>query len=390
MSIAMTLFFKRYLIAIATISALSGCSYLPTIGPSSSEIDKTSTQIGTGSLQIVNVDDAVARKLLAFRTQRSFSDVLGGGLGASQNIGSGDIIEISIWEAPPATLFGVGAVDARSGPSASRVTTFPEQVVSREGSINIPFAGAIKVSGSTLSQIEKEIVNRLKGKANQPQVIARLIRNTSSTVTVVGEVTTSTRFPLTPLGERLLDAIAAAGGAKQPINKTTIQMTRGSQVYSLPLETVIRDPKQNVVLQPGDVVTALFQSLSFTALGATGKNEEINFEAQGISLAQALARSGGLLDARSNPQGVFIFRYEPADALTWPTSPVATTPEGTVPVIYKFDLKNPTSFFVMQSFAMSNKDLLYVSNAPIAEFQKFLNVVFSVAYPVLNAAQVVK
>ncbi len=386
----MTLFLKRSFSLCALLCVLPGCSYLPTIGPTSSEIDKTSTQIGTGALQIVNVDDAVARRLLAFRTQRSFSDVLGGSPGASQNIGSGDVIEISVWEAPPATLFGTGSVDARSGPSASRVTTFPEQVVTREGNINIPFAGAIKASGSTLSQIEREIVSRLTGKANQPQVMARLIRNTSSTVTVVGEVTTNTRFPLTPLGERLLDAIAAAGGAKQPISKTTIQMTRGAQVYSLPLETVIRDPKQNVLLQPGDVVTALFQPWSFTTLGATGKNEEINFEAQGISLAQALARSGGLRDDRSNPQGVFIFRYEPVDALSWPTTPVATTPEGTVPVIYKFDLKNPTSFFVMQSFAMSNKDLLYVSNAPVAEFQKFLNLVFSVAYPVLNAAQAVK
>ena len=36
------------------------------------------------------------------------------------------------------------------------------------------------------------------------------------------------------------------------------------------------------VLQPGDVVTSLFQPLSFTVLGATGKNEELNFEAQGI------------------------------------------------------------------------------------------------------------
>ena len=143
-------------------------------------------------------------------------------------------------------------------------------------------------------------------------------------------------------------------------------------------------------LQAGDVVTALFQPFSFTALGATGKNEEINFETQGITLAQALARSGGLLDARSDPKGVFIFRFEPKAALTWPRQPVTATPEGMVPVIYRIDLKNPNSFFVMQSFALNNKDILYVSNSPVAELQKFLNVVFSVAYPVLNAVQATK
>lgn len=72
-----------------------------------------------------------------------------------------------------------------------------------------------------------------------------------------------------------------------------IQVTRGDIVALEPLDTVIRDPRQNVPLKAGDVVTALFQPYSFTAFGATGKNEEINFEAQGITLAQALARAGG-------------------------------------------------------------------------------------------------
>ena len=61
------------------------------------------------------------------------------------------------------------------------------------------------------------------------------------------------------------------------------------------------------------------------SLGSTGRNEEINFEAQGITLAQALARAGGLNDARSDARGVFIFRFEPKAALDWPRQPVATT-----------------------------------------------------------------
>ncbi|KAJ3472924.1 hypothetical protein NLI96_g13199 [Meripilus lineatus] len=192
---------------------------------------------------------------------------------------------------------------------------------------------------------------------------------------------------LTPRGERLLDALASAGGVRQPIDKITLQVTRGSAVASLPLDVVIRDPRQNVPLQAGDVVTALFQPFSFTALGATGKNQEVNFEAQGITLAQALARSGGLEDTRSDARGVFIFRLENADALRWPTSPVRTTADGRVPVIYRIDLKDPNAFFVAQSFVMDNKDVLYVSNAPVTEIQKVLNLVFSVAYPVVTGVQ---
>ena len=39
---------------------------------------------------------------------------------------------------------------------------------------------------------------------------------------------------------------------------------------------------------------------------------------------------------------------------------------------------------------MDNKDVLYVSNAPVTELQKFLNVVFSVAYPIVNGVQTFK
>jgi polysaccharide export outer membrane protein len=94
--------------------------------------------------------------------------------------------------------------------------------------------------------------------------------------------------------------------------------------------------------------------------------------------------------SRSDAQGVFIFRLEPEKALDWPRQPVATTPDGLVPVVYRMDLRDPASFFVMQSFPVSNKDVLYVSNAPAAELQKFLNLVFSVAYPILTTVQVTR
>lgn len=87
---------------------------------------------------------------------------------------------------------------------------------------------------------------------------------------------------------------------------------------------------------------------------------------------------------------MFIFRLEDRQALTWPSQPVRTTVNGKVPVIYHINLKDPDSFFVAQSFMMDNKDVLYVSNAPVAELQKVLNLVFSVAYPIVSGVQTFK
>lgn len=388
----MTVLLRRsgYL-AFALACALAGCTLIPNVGPSTGKVEESAGQPGPEAsvIQVVTVDDAVTRRLLSRRKQRLFSEALGAtAVPGGMTIGPGDAIEVNIWEAPPATLFSGGfSTELRGNTSGSRVVTLPEQVIDRDGFVNIPFAGKITAAGRSLSDIEQEVARRLKGKANQPEILVRRVRNASSTVTVVGEVGNSVKVPLTPSGERLLDALAAAGGVRQPVNKMTVQITRGNDFYSMPLQTVIRDPRQNVALQAGDVVTAIAQSLSFTALGSTMRNEEINFEAQGISLAQALARAGGLNDARSDARGVFIFRFEPLDALDWPRKPAAATPEGLVPVIYSIDLRNPNSFFVMQSFGISDKDVLYVSNAGAAELQKFLNLILSVAYPVLTGIQ---
>lgn len=375
-------------LATMAIVLLTGCANLvPTIGPSRSTIESSGKSSRLPAIQVVDVDDAVTRRLLAQRTQRLFSETLRGDT-VPRTVGAGDLLEVSIWEAPPATLFSGSATQQPGAISTSHATTLPDQMVDDQGFIFVPFAGRIQAAGKSLQDIEAEIVQRLGGKANQPQVLVRLTHNSSSNATVVGEVTTSTRVGLVPGNDRLLDALAAAGGVRQPVTKMTIQVTRANNVYSLPLETIIRNPEQNVTLLPGDVVTALFQPFSFTALGATGKNDEVNFETQGITLAQALARSGGLIDSRSNPTGVFIFRFEPKSALDWPRQPVLTTPEGMVPVIFRIDLSKPTSFFLMQSFPIENKDVLYVSNAPVTELQKFLNLLFTVAYPVLTAKQV--
>jgi polysaccharide biosynthesis/export protein len=370
---------------------LAGCAgFLPTIGPSRRQIDDTKPEPNAAAIQIIDIDDAVTRQLLAQRALHLFSETLGNKRISSRTVGAGDVLEVSIWEAAPATLFSIAPTNTTNSNviATSHPTTLPEQPVDDDGFILVPFAGRITAEGKTLQEIEKEITEHLHGKANQPEVLVRMTRNLSSNATVVGEVNASTRVPLVPGNERLLDALAAAAGVRQPVNKMTIQVTRADNVYSLPLETIIRDPKQNVPLLPGDVVTALFQPYSFTALGATGKNEEVNFETQGISLAQALARSGGLIDARSNPKGVFIFRFEPKTALAWSHQPVQTTPEDTVPTVFRIDLSDPQSFFLMQSFPIENRDILYVSNAPITEVQKFLNVIFSIAYPILAIKQV--
>ena len=364
-------------------SSLTGCAgfpaWLPTSGPSAAQV--TQREAAT-PIPVIDVTYPVAQRLMAAQKHNVFSDTLSDKTSPGFVVGPGDVLEVSVWEAPPAVLFGSAVMDPRAGAATTHVTTFPEQMVTTNGIINVPFAGAVPVVGKSPQQIEAEIASRLAGKANQPQVLVRVTRNATSNVTVVGEVGQSMRMPLTPKGERLLDALAAAGGVRQPVGKMTLQISRGGQVLAMPLDAIIQDPKQNILLRPGDVVTALFQSNSFTALGAVGKNEEINFEAQGISMAQAMGRIGGLQDARADATGLFIFRFEDPAALPDNAKGLPHTPDGKVPVVYRADMKNPQTFLIAQNFPIRNKDVVYVANASAAELQKFLNILTASIYSV--------
>jgi len=379
--------------------ALAACSSLGASGPETSKVRGAADKyVGSANIQIVPVTDDVARRVLAASRSALFSESFGGDIPPEGTvIGRGDILQVSIWEAPPAVLFGststfganAGGLNDLAGAIAQQ-NSIPEMMVDEDGTIQIPFAGSVKAAGLSPRQVEREIARRLAGKAHDPQVAVRIARNASSNVTMVGDVANNTQVPLTPKGERLLDALASAGGVKTPINKTTIQIQRDGRVVSLPLETVIRDPAQNVRLQANDVVTAISQSYSFTALGETGSSAEVPFESTGIFLAQALGRAGGLNSDRADPRGVFIFRLEDPAAIDPAISAAARrTPDGRIPVIYVVDLKNPASFFVAQSFPVRDKDVLYVSRAPLSDLQRFVGIVASMTFPVINVARTI-
>jgi polysaccharide export outer membrane protein len=347
--------------------SLSACAVMPSTGPSSRAVTRADgAPLANADIKIVDVTDDVARRVIASQHATLFSEALGDGHAAGSVIGRGDVLDIAIWEAPPAALFG-----SAGGQSLL------------SGQINIPFAGSVVAAGRTSTQIEREIVGRLAGKAHLPQVIVRVIKNASSNVTVVGDVANSARVPVTAKGERLLDVLATVGGVRQPVGKVSIQVTRGPQVASMPLGAIIRDPQQNIRMQPDDVITALYQPYSFTALGATTKNDEIAFEGAGLTLAQALGRVNGLQDARADVKGVFIFRLEDPAALDATARESAhLTPDGKVPVIYRVNLKDPSIFFVAQSFPIRDKDVVYVSTAPLADIQKFVGVISSTVFPI--------
>lgn len=363
---------------------LAGCSQFGRSGPYQGVVVHAGGAPVQGSaITVVELTGATAQRVFEVDRGQTFVEAFGDVAPVGTVIGNGDTIDVSIWEAPPAALFGTVSPlgTGNSGIQMARSAGLPDQMVDETGRVFVPFVGDIRVAGRSPRDVEQEITTRLHGKANHPQVMVRITRNALKNVSVLGDVAGAGRLGITPHGERVLDALANAGGTKQAVTKIVLQITRGGKVATMPLDAVIRDPVQNVRLAPDDVVTALFQPWTFTVLGATGTNAEVPFEATGLTLAQALGRAGGLNDARADLHGVFLFRLENPAALDPALAANAkTTTDGRVPVIYRLNLSDPAAFFVAQGFRIRDHDVLYVSNAPGADLQKFAQTVANLAY----------
>ena len=379
--------FYRAALLAGCFVGVAACSSLGGAGPSTGTIRDTAQEDYSNSgIQVIDLGPNVLGQLNAYSAAASFAEVFGDSDVSATVIGPGDVLDISIWEAPPAVLFGAARPDQRlgSGLETASSTDIPQQQVGEDGKVTVPFVGRISVAGLEPNEVEVIITSRLTGRANDPQALVRLIQNESRTVTILGSVPSSGRVILSARGERLLDALASAGGTREPIEQSTIQLTRGTRRATMPLEQVIANPGNNIGLRADDVITVQHKPFSFVALGAVSQNSEVPFEGAGISLAEALGRVGGLNDRRADVKGVFVFRMETREAIDqFADAAQPSTADGRVPVVYNLEMSSAQSLFAMQDFMMRDGDVLYISTAPGVELERFLGALSSTAFSII-------
>jgi polysaccharide export outer membrane protein len=385
----MTNIFKPAL-SVLLLLGTAACASLGATGPSTGAVrDIEGQSYADAGIAVIELNAGVTQRLTEYSAATSFAEVFDDAGVSPTLVGPGDTLDIAIWEAPPAVLFGTAPAElSRSGGLDTASTAeIPQQQVGEDGKVMVPFVGRIEVVGLRPDEIERVITSRLRGRANNPQAVVRLAQNESRTATILGNVASSQRMMLTGRGERILDALASAGGTREAIEQSTVQLARGNTRATMPVEQVIADPAQNVRLRPGDVITVQHQPFSFVALGAVTRSAEVPFEGGGVNLAQALGRVGGLAERRADIKGVFVFRMEPRSAVESLLGPDArTTADGRVPVVYSLRMDDASSLFAMQDFQMRDDDVLYISTAPGVELERFLATLSTTAFSIIATA----
>jgi polysaccharide export outer membrane protein len=121
----------------------------------------------------------------------------------------------------------------------------------------------------------------------------------------------------------------------------------------------------DIAVQRGDEIVLRPNSRVFTVLGAVVKSGNVEMTKHNLPLIEALGHVGGLNDMRANKTGVYVFRM--GDLQNNP---------GARARVFRLDLMQPVSMFVGQQFGLQPRDVVYVTNAPLYEYDKILTSIY--------------
>lgn len=357
---------------------LPSCTYLPRSGPDDKAVDthaaiKVGTKERKAGIDYVLID--ITRGMLGYfddKAAMSLKLSFGGGKGGPPDIplGYGDVVQVSIFEAQSGGLF----IPSDAGSRPGNYVTLPNQTIDRSGTVSVPYAGRIQAAGRLKEEVERDVEDKLANRAIEPQVVITTVTSNSSQVAVLGDVTTPTRVELNSSGERILDVLSQAGGLKTAGIETNITLQRRGKTATVPYETLLKNPAENIYVAPDDTVFADHQRRTFVAFGANGQNGRFDFEDTDLSLAEGIAKAGGLSDSQANPAQVLLYRLVEKKTLQDMHINMSAFHDAKVPVIFRANLRDPAGFFAAQKFALADKDILYSSNAGSIELLKFLDI----------------
>jgi polysaccharide biosynthesis/export protein len=359
--------------------ALSGCSVLPASGPQSLAVYEGvtdavySTEADKVPYAIVDITPEIIRHIPTSPKQAFAGRFTDRSPAPTLTLGAGDVVAISIFEASSGGLFIPSEAGARSG----NFVQLPAQEVDRQGNISIPYGGVIPAAGRTPQQVKELIEKSLRNRAIEPQAVVSVTERRSAMVTLLGDLGAQ-KLSINPLGERVLDVIARAGGTKYPGYEMYVTLQRDNQKATVTFNRLFDSPQDNIFVRPRDTIYVYRLAPTFLVFGAASTQGQVLFEKEHLTMAEAMAKVGGMIDTRSDPDAVFVFRMEDTETAKKLGLDVAKlSNQNRVPVIYRAKLREPSGLFVTSSFRMRDRDIIYVANSYSVEWLKFVSFVNS-------------
>ncbi len=344
--------------SIAIIAVIASCSALPRSGPNRSEIYSGSVA-EQGDAFVLSVDDRVNMIANVTPGLGFNSEFRNAGPLADQILQPGDTLTVRIWE---------NVDDGLLVPTTAKNVLLEDVQIDSAGFIFVPYAERIRAAGNTTEAVRRIITTRLEEQTPDPQVEVALDAGDGATVAVVGALESQGVYPIERPTRTLTSMIARAGGISVDPELAVVTVVRGGHSGSIWLTDLFDHAGHDIALRGGDRVYIEEDTRTFTALGATGVQNAVEFDHREISAIEALARVGGLSTAAADPTGVFVLRNEPAAIANRLLGRTDLT--GMQRVVYVHNLTRPNGMFFARDFDIRDGDTVYVTEAPITQFNK--------------------
>jgi len=268
-------------------------------------------------------------------------------------VGAGDVLNVTVWDHPELTIPAGG----------ERKPSDAGNWVHSDGTIFYPYVGVVKVAGLNLREIRTMLTRRLARYVEAPQVDVSVAAFRSQKVYVSGGVNQPGAYPLTNVPLRLLDVVNEAGGVAEMGDWRNVILTRQGKEYRLSLKEIYEkgDKRFNILLKADDVVhVSLSDDQKVFVMGEVNKPASLNMGRNGLTLAEALAESGGINEMQANATGIFVMRR-------------AEEGEERYIDLYQLNAKDATAFVLADEFNLQERDIIYVTAAPMARWNRVIS-----------------
>jgi polysaccharide biosynthesis/export protein len=189
----------------------------------------------------------------------------------------------------------------------------------------------------------------------------------ASSHSVQGEVRGAGRFAVSASCQRLLEAIARAGGLTGQRNESWGLLEREGQPALAPFGAIVDVPANNIDVRATTPFTSFVsprpslrsaqsvpapEGATTITTGLHVPGGQFPFDTWRVTLSVVLAKTIGLSDLSANPSSVFLYRGETRHVAQLLGS---TARWAIKPIIYNINMRNPAGYFLASMFEMRNK-----------------------------------